>query len=180
MKAVDQALAEVFAAVEQAFEGDGAGVGTVVEEDGDAAAFVKANRVGMAWDRRWRRVFSSQGCRRHGALGTGSALRRTRAHWWGARMVNLMPSCAIRSSTLRLTAVSASHMPSGLRPKRMLEVGDAPANLGERVAAVGERHDDVVVDLGDGGAVAAVALRAGLVGVEDHAIGAGRVVLRAS
>ena len=44
------------------------------------------------------------------------------------------------------------------------------------VAAAGERHDDVVVDLRDGRAVAAVALGAGAVGVEDHAIGAGRFV----
>src|ERR1017187_3572928 len=49
--------------------------------------------------------------------GSSGSLR-TRAHWWGARMVNLMPSAASRSSTLRLTAVSASHMPSGRRPKR--------------------------------------------------------------
>ena len=60
----------------------------------------------------------------------------------------------------------------GLAAEAMLEVGDAPADLGERVAAVGERHDDVVVDLRDRGAVAAVALRAGPVGVEDHAVGA--------
>ena len=40
-------LPKVFAAVEQAFEGDGAGGGAVVEEDGDAAAFVELDEVGM-------------------------------------------------------------------------------------------------------------------------------------
>ena len=59
----------------------------------------------------------------------------------------------------------------------MLEVGDAPADLGEGVARVGERHDEVVVDLGEGGAVSAVALGADFVGVEDHAVGAGGFVL---
>ena len=64
----------------------------------------------------------------------------------------------------------------GFAAEAMFEVGDAPADLGEGVAAAGERHDDVVVDLGEGGAVAAVALRAGLVGVEDHLVGAGSLV----
>ena len=91
-----------------------------------------------------------------------------------------MPSCAIRSRTLRLTAVSASHMPSGLRPKRCSKSA-MPQRIWVRASrSAGERHDDVVVDLGDGGAVAAVALRAGRVGVEDHAVGAGGVVVRAS
>ena len=43
MKAIDQALAKIFAAVEQALEGDGARVRAVVEKDGDAAAFVERN-----------------------------------------------------------------------------------------------------------------------------------------
>ena len=42
----------------------------------------------------------------------------------------------------------------------------------------GEGHDDVVVDLRHGRAVAAVALAAALVGVEDHAVGAGGVVVQ--
>ncbi|XWK51065.1 hypothetical protein RBB78_04585 [Tunturiibacter empetritectus] len=84
-----------------------------------------------------------------------------------------MPSCAMRSSTLRLTAVSASPHAFGFSAEAGFEVGDSPADLGEGVAAVGEGHDDVVVDLGDGGTVAAVALGADLVGIDDHAIGAG-------
>ena len=60
----------------------------------------------------------------------------------------------------------------GTAAEAVFEVGDAPADLGDGVAAAGERHDDVVVDLGERGAVAAVTLGAGAVGVEDHAIGA--------
>ena len=47
MEAGEQAAGEVFAAVEEAFEGDGAGGGAVVEEDGDAAAFVEVDEVGV-------------------------------------------------------------------------------------------------------------------------------------
>ena len=61
----------------------------------------------------------------------------------------------------------------GLAAEAVLEVGDAPADLGEGVAGAGERHDDVVVDLGEGGAVAAEADGAGAVGLLDHVVGAG-------
>ena len=64
----------------------------------------------------------------------------------------------------------------GLAAEAVLEVGDAPADLGAGVALGCERHDDVVVDLGEGGAVVGVEAGAGLVGVLDHAIGAGSEV----
>jgi hypothetical protein len=57
------------------------------------------------------------------------------------------------------------------------EVGDAPADLGAGVALGGERHDDVVVDLGERGAVVGVADGADLVGILDHAVDAGSEVL---
>ena len=62
----------------------------------------------------------------------------------------------------------------GAAAEAVYEVGDAPADLGDGVAAAGERHDDVVVNLRDRRAVAAVTLGAGAIGVEDHAIGTGR------
>ncbi len=64
----------------------------------------------------------------------------------------------------------------GAAAEAVLEIGDAPADLGESVAPAGQRHDDVVVNLGDGGAVTAVAQGAGAVRVQDHAIGAGGTV----
>ena len=39
-------------------------------------------------------------------------------------------------------------------PEATAEVGDAPANLRNAVAGIGQRHDDVVVDLSHGRAVA--------------------------
>ena len=66
----------------------------------------------------------------------------------------------------------------GLAAEAVFEVGDAPADLGEGVAGAGERHDDVVVDLGDGGSVAAVAGGAEAVGFEDHVVGAGGLVVQ--
>ena len=47
LKLREQAAGEGFAVVEQAFEGDGAGGWAVVEEDGDGAAFVELDEVGL-------------------------------------------------------------------------------------------------------------------------------------
>src|ERR1700679_1880033 len=44
----EKAAGEVFTAVEKALKGDGAGVWAIVEEDGDAAAFVEAHEIGMS------------------------------------------------------------------------------------------------------------------------------------
>ena len=70
--------------------------------------------------------------------------------------------------------------PHALGPaaEAVLEVGDAPADLGAGVALGGQRHDDVVVDLGERGAVVGVEGGAGLVGVLNHAVGAGREVFK--
>ena len=45
VQARDEAAAEVLAVVEDAFEGDCARAGAVVEEDGDAAAFIELDEV---------------------------------------------------------------------------------------------------------------------------------------
>jgi hypothetical protein len=180
-KPIEQAAAEVFAAVEQAFKGDGAGGGAVVEEDGDAAAFVEIDAVGMGGSTV--------------ALGVGSHVgfvgrdegRVGRSGWWpGSCSGDAADAGAlVGREDGELDALGGEEVEDaavdgglgephafGFAAEAVLEVGDAPADLGEGVAAAGERHDDVVVDLRDGGAVAAVALRAGLVGVEDHAVGA--------
>ena len=94
--------------------------------------------------------------------------------------MNLMPSCGHEVEDAAVDGGLGEPHAFGLAAEAGLEVGDAPADLGEGVAAAGERHDDVVVDLRHGGAVSAVALRAGVVGVEDHAVGAGGFVVRAS
>ena len=128
---------KILAVIENSFEGDGARDGAVVEEDGNASPLLQPNQVGMVGiDRGIGSLdpasdapsnLSRTGCR------VLSARSRTRAHWWGARMVNRMPFCANRSRVSVSTAVSASHMPSGLRPKRCSKVGDAPADLGHPV-----------------------------------------------
>jgi hypothetical protein len=58
----------------------------------------------------------------------------------------------------------------------VLEVADSPHDLGVLVAAVGQRHDHVVVNLGDGGAVSGKALLALAVGFENGPIGFGGAV----
>ena len=72
----------------------------------------------------------------------------------------------------RSTAASGSHMPSGVAPKAMLEVGDAPADLRAAVARRAQRQDGVAVGLRDGVAVAAPA-QARRVGLEDLGVGLG-------
>ncbi len=65
----------------------------------------------------------------------------------------------------------------GAAAEAVFEVGDAPADLGLGVASAGEGKDDVVVGLGESGAVTAEVGGAGMVGVEDHAVGAGGFAL---
>ena len=54
-----------------------------------------------------------------------------------------------------------------------LEIFDAPENLGPLVLLAGERHDDVVIDLGDGVAVAVQTFGAPLVGFLDPLVSVG-------
>ena len=178
MEAGEETAAEVFAAVEQAFEGDGAGAGAIVEEDGDAAAFVEAERGRDGWGRRWRWGSRLQGqcrcsvrcCRVAGMAADAGALDGGEDGELDALLRHEVEDAAVDGGFGEPHAF-------GFAAEAGFEVGDAPADLGEGVAAAGQRHDDVVVDLGDGGAMAAVALRAELVGVEDHAIGARGFVL---
>ncbi len=65
----------------------------------------------------------------------------------------------------------------GRRAVVVLVVGNAPADLGDAVALAGQGQNDVVVDLRHGGAVTAEDLAAAPFAVEDHAIGALRVLL---
>ena len=55
--------------------------------------------------------------------------------------------------------------------KTALKIGDPPADLRDFVAPGGQRHDDVVIDLGHRRAVAAKALPAAAVSVLNHAVG---------
>ena len=64
----------------------------------------------------------------------------------------------------------------GKRAEVVLVVGDAPADLRDAVAAVGQRQNDVVVDLRHRRAVAAKALAAAALAIQNHAVGARRVL----
>ena len=144
MEAGEQAAGEVFAAVEEAFEGDGAGVGAVVEEDGDAAAFVELDEVGVGGvdggvggfgPGRFDRTAASAASGRAADGARLMGMRRTRAHWTGARMVNLMPSCGHEVEDAAVDGGLGEPHAFGLAVEAGLEVGDAPADLGEGVAA---------------------------------------------
>ena len=169
----EETLAEVFAAVEKAFEGDGARARAVVEEDGDGAAFVEADEVGVG------RVDGGVGSFGPGGWGIrscgtrscggenadSSALGRSEDREFDSLLGHEIEDAAVDGGFGEPHAF-------GFSAEAGFEVGDAPANLSDGVAAAGEGHDDVVVNLSHGGAVSAVALGADFVGVEDHAIGA--------
>ncbi len=95
----------------------------------------------------------------------------------GARTVNLMTFLGHEIEDAAVDGGLGEPHAFGFAVEAGFEVGDAPANLSEGVAAAGERHDEVVVDLGHRRAVSAVTLLADLVGVEDHAVGAGGFVV---
>ncbi len=193
----EEAFAEGFAAVEQAFKGDGAGAGAVVEEDGDGAAAVERDAVGVGG------VDGGVGGGGPGSIGSlgrgcGSWRCRTlacgcafvpddRVHFWrrcgggdpadvlalvGGEDGELDAFLGHEVEDLAIDGGFGEPHAFGFAAEAMLEVGDAPADLGAGVALGGEGHDDVVVDLGDSGAVAAVASGGVEVGIEDHAVAA--------
>ena len=122
-KSAEEALGKTFAAVQQAFEGDGARAGPIVEEDGDGAAFFQTDDISAGG------IDGGIGGFGPGRLGgrflffsgggsfqpAGGASERMRAHWWGARRTKRIPFWARRSRDSESTAVSGSHMPSGMR-----------------------------------------------------------------
>ena len=85
-EAVQQAGAEGFAAVQQAFEGDGAGGRGIVKEDGDAAALVEPDEVGVGGV--------------DGGVGVGGGSPRRVVRGWLA----VVRCCGRRSRSLRFAA----------------------------------------------------------------------------
>ncbi len=100
-----------------------------------------------------------------------------RLHWCGASTVNLMPFCGEQLERLGVGRGLRQPHAFRRRAEAALVVGDAPADLRDAVARAGQRQNHVVVDLRHGRAVAAIALAAAALAVEDHAIGARRVLL---
>ncbi len=171
----EETFGEVFAAVEEPFEGDGAGAGTVVEEDVDGAAFIEADKIGVGG------VDGGVGGFGPGSFGSGLGIGGEDADAGALdggqdREFNAFLSHEVENVTVGC-GFGEPHA-FGFAAVAGFEVGDAPADLGEGVAVIGKRHDDVVVDLSHRGAVSAVTLRADFVGVEDHAVGAGGFVLK--
>ncbi len=128
-----RSVAEVFAGVEQAFKGDGARGGAVVEEDGDGAAFVERDEVGLGG------VDGGVGGGVQGGVGAGCrtgvlASGRTRAHWLGARMVKLDAFLRHEVEDVAVDGGFGEPHAFGLAAEAGFEVGDAPADLGAGVA----------------------------------------------
>ena len=78
VEAGDEAAAKVFAAIEEAFEGDGAGAWAVVEEDGDGTAFVELDEIGSGGV---GGAVGGFGPRELGITGLWGVRGPIRAHW---------------------------------------------------------------------------------------------------
>ncbi len=191
MEAAEQTAAEVLAGVEQAFKGDGTGAGAVVEEDGDGTAFVERNEVGVGGIDGGVGSLGPLDDRCFGGFGGAARSRSFALLRMTAFPYPADTGALVRGEDGELDAFLGEQVEDlavggglgephslGFAAEAGLEVGDAPANLGASVALIRQRHDDVVVDLGDGRSMAAVTMGAGQVGVEDHAIGAGRIVVQ--
>ena len=170
-EALDEAGGEDFAGVEEALEGDGTGGGAVVEEDRDAAAVVEGDEVGVSG------VDGGVGGVGPGELGGSGGDGADAGALVGCEDGELDAFLGEDVEDFAVDGGLGEPHAFGFAPEAVFEVGNAPADLGAGVAWGGEGHDDVVVDLGDGGAVAGVAEAAGFVGIEDHAVGAGGVVV---
>ena len=101
-----------------------------------------------------------------------------RLHWCGASTVNLMPFWASSFERRRVGRRLGQPHALGRGAKAALVVGDAPADLRDAVARAGQRQNHVVVDLRHGRAVAAVTLAAAALAVQNHAVGARRILLQ--
>ena len=87
-----------------------------------------------------------------------------------------MPASASASSVLEIDGRLGQPHPFGLAAEAVAEVGDAPEHLRPLVVPAGQRHDDVVVHLGQRIAVPAAALAAQAVGLDDPLEDVGRVL----
>ena len=163
----EEAMREVLAAREQPLEGDGARDRAVVEEDVDATA-PTADCSDTASSDRWRRSARSSRPRRS---------RRQRRACCGSRIVKRDPLRGQRFERVDVDRRLRQPHPLRLAAEAVLEVADAPAHLRALVARVRQRQDHVVVRLRDRRAVAAEALAADAVGVEDRGV---RLGLRAA
>ncbi len=179
VKATRQAPGKIFAVVENSFKGDRAGMGAVVEENGNASSLLQPNQVGMVG---MDGGIGSLGPARDGAVqsvenGLQGGFRALANPGALVGRKNREQDAILRQQIQRFDIHRGFRKPHafGLASEAMLEVGNAPADLRHPVARIGQGHDDVVVDLGHGRAMAAIAQHALPVGIADHAIGARRI-----
>ena len=158
---------KALAGVQQPFEGNGPRGGAVVEKDGNRDAGVAAHQVGP------RGVHAGVGGR-----------RPVRAVFQAPDMQALVRrqyrklDAVLGQQFQRVRVRRGLRQPHPLRRRAVmtLVVGDTPTNLRDAVAAVGQRQNDVVINLRHRRAVRLEALPAAPFAVQDHAIGARRVL----
>ncbi len=130
---------ESFAVIEQAFKGDRAGERAVVEEDGDASAFVQLDQVGAVGcrPRRWESRSSERvGAIQSGQSGLQGGLRALANAGALVGRKDGEEDAVLGQQVQGLAIDSGFRQPHAFRlaAEAMLEVGDAPADLGDAVA----------------------------------------------
>ncbi len=171
-EAAFEAIGKVFSRVQQAFESDGARGWPIVEEDGHGGAGFETNQIRVS--------------RVHARVGCVDPWCRCAVVAQGADPPALMrrqhgePDAMLGEEVEGLGIRGGFGQPHALRrdPVVKLVIGYAPANLRDLVAAVGQGHDGVVVDLRHRRAVSLEVLAAAPLAVEDHAVGARRIFLQ--
>ena len=178
IKAMGQAPGKSFSIVEHALKGDRAGYGPVVEEDDDASSLVQVHQVRM--------VGMNGGVGSFNPSSTGVHVIKQGLQGGFRTLTNaatLMRGKNGKQNAILCQQVKGFDVDRGFcephafrfTVEAMLKIGNAPTDLRNPVPGVGERHDDMVVDLGQCGTVAVVTQHALPVRIANHAIGAGRI-----
>ena len=144
-----QAVGEDSRRCREALEGDRPGDRSVVEEQGDRPPRGQVELRRRSWDRSAAADI----------VPVFAPISRTCAAWWGARIVNWMPSLGQDLERLDVDRGLREPHPLRLAARSGARNRGSPRDLRDLVARVGQRQDHVVVGLGEGRAVPENALR---------------------
>src|SRR5882762_3515634 len=149
-KTAQQSAGELFTAIEQSFEGDRAGNGAVIEEERDFAPGRQPKQVGAGWVN----AISANVLPRPRAQSANPA----RLPWSEDREAYSEFRQQIKSFEIHCRLGKPHAL--GCAAEAVLEVPQTPDDLGPSVAAVRQRHDEVVIGLRQRRAVAGKRLHA--------------------
>ena len=158
-----QAVGEPVAVVEETLESNRLGRRSVVEEHDDRAITAELHDIGHG------RIDPATGHVRPVLFADRPHVRRL----MGLEDREGDPLVGHEAESFEVHGGLGQPHAFGLASEASLEVGYAPPHLGFLVAAVGQGHDHVVVDLSDGGPVPSESFLSGTVGGDDGIVDVG-------